>query len=155
MHGLHSDVIIFHFIFRMGELIEAGSQGQLTEELFERCFTVNDAVCRTLEAERVRAFIDCGFSFYNRVSHEIFSLLIIQSGTKIAVNEEEVSGKKREDGSKPLLDLGADNDEDEVHGDVPIRKAPAATVVSTRANPVNFMQTYRVCTCHFVMHPPY
>lgn len=60
----------------------------------------------------------------------IVSSVSIQSGTKIAVNEEEISGKKKEDGNKPLLDLGADNDEDEVQGDVPIRKAAATTVVS-------------------------
>lgn len=37
----------------MAELIDAGAQGQLTEELFERCLTVNDAIHRTLEAEKV------------------------------------------------------------------------------------------------------
>lgn len=39
--------------YRMGSLIEAGTQGELSEELFERCLSVNDAVCRTLDAERV------------------------------------------------------------------------------------------------------
>jgi hypothetical protein len=37
----------------MGELINAGAQGELPEDVFERCLTVNDAVLRTLEAERV------------------------------------------------------------------------------------------------------
>ena len=37
----------------MGELIEAGTQGLLGEELFEKTLSVNDAVNRTLDAERV------------------------------------------------------------------------------------------------------
>lgn len=37
---------------RMIDLIEAGAQGLLTEELFEECLRVNDALARTLEAER-------------------------------------------------------------------------------------------------------
>jgi hypothetical protein len=38
---------------RMGELIDAGTQGVLGEELFALCLKVNEAVYRTLEAERV------------------------------------------------------------------------------------------------------
>lgn len=41
---------------RMAEVIEAGTQGLLGEELFALCLKVNDAVLRTLEAERVSAF---------------------------------------------------------------------------------------------------
>ncbi|CAM9906102.1 unnamed protein product, partial [Phaeothamnion confervicola] len=37
---------------RMAGLIEAGLLGALGEELFERCLKVNDALLRTLEAER-------------------------------------------------------------------------------------------------------
>mmetsp|Transcript_13669 Transcript_13669/g.22780 ORF Transcript_13669/g.22780 Transcript_13669/m.22780 type:complete len:585 (+) Transcript_13669:107-1861(+) len=37
---------------RMGELIDAGAEGQLTEDLFAECLKVNDSVHRTLEAER-------------------------------------------------------------------------------------------------------
>jgi hypothetical protein len=40
---------------RMMELIEAGTQGQLSEEVFEHCLRVNDALTRTLEAEKVSA----------------------------------------------------------------------------------------------------
>lgn len=39
---------------RMSELIESGTQGLLSEELFEKALMVNDAVTRTLEAEKVR-----------------------------------------------------------------------------------------------------
>ena len=38
---------------RMGDLIDAGTQGVLGEELFALCLKVNEAVYRTLEAERV------------------------------------------------------------------------------------------------------
>lgn len=38
---------------RMAEVIEAGTQGLLGEDLFALCLKVNDAVLRTLEAERV------------------------------------------------------------------------------------------------------
>lgn len=38
---------------RMMDLIEAGSQGMLREDIFEECLKVNDAVTRTLEAEKV------------------------------------------------------------------------------------------------------
>ena len=39
----------------MSDLIEAGTQGLLGEELFEKALSVNDAVNRTLDAERVSA----------------------------------------------------------------------------------------------------
>ena len=39
---------------RMGDLIDAGTQGVLGEELFALCLKVNEAVDRTREAERVR-----------------------------------------------------------------------------------------------------
>ena len=39
---------------RMGDLIDAGAQGVLGEEIFALCLKVNEAVFRTLEAERVR-----------------------------------------------------------------------------------------------------
>ncbi len=38
---------------RMAEVIEAGTQGLLAEEMFANCLKVNDAVLRTLDAERV------------------------------------------------------------------------------------------------------
>jgi hypothetical protein len=38
---------------RLAEVIEAGTQGLLDEALFESCLRVNDAVLRTLDAERV------------------------------------------------------------------------------------------------------
>lgn len=37
---------------RMIDVIEAGSQGLLAEDLFEKCLRVNDAILRTLEAEK-------------------------------------------------------------------------------------------------------
>lgn len=40
---------------RMFDLIEAGTQGLLSEDIFELCLRVNDAVLRTLEAEKVCA----------------------------------------------------------------------------------------------------
>lgn len=40
---------------RMVDVIEAGTQGLLGEELFSQCLKVNDAILRTLEAERVSA----------------------------------------------------------------------------------------------------
>lgn len=39
---------------RLVDLIEAGTQGLLSEDLFATCLKVNDAVLRTLEAEKVR-----------------------------------------------------------------------------------------------------
>ena len=38
---------------RMVDLIESGTRGMLNEGLFEKCLKVNDAVLRTLDAERV------------------------------------------------------------------------------------------------------
>ena len=38
---------------RMGDIIEAGAQGLLGESLMERCLRANDAIMRTLEAEKV------------------------------------------------------------------------------------------------------
>lgn len=63
----------------MGDLIEAGTQGLLGEELFEKVLSVNDAVNRTLDAER--------------------------NGTKIGVKEEEEGTSKEKGEEKSLLDL--------------------------------------------------
>lgn len=41
---------------RLADVVEAGAQGLLGEELFEYVLKVNDAVSRTLEAERVRIY---------------------------------------------------------------------------------------------------
>jgi hypothetical protein len=38
---------------RLSEIIEAGTQGLLGEDLFEQCFKVYDAVIKTLDSERV------------------------------------------------------------------------------------------------------
>lgn len=38
---------------RMVDVIEAGTQGLLGEDLFALCLKVNDAVLKTLEAEKV------------------------------------------------------------------------------------------------------
>ena len=38
---------------RLSDVILAGTQGLLSEELFEKVLKVNDAVIKTLEAERV------------------------------------------------------------------------------------------------------
>jgi hypothetical protein len=43
---------------RMGDLINAGSQGQMSEDLFAKVLSCNDAVQRTLEAEREGKSID-------------------------------------------------------------------------------------------------
>mmetsp|Transcript_53743 Transcript_53743/g.106014 ORF Transcript_53743/g.106014 Transcript_53743/m.106014 type:complete len:279 (+) Transcript_53743:103-939(+) len=69
---------------RMAQLIEAGTQGELTEELFAQCLTVNDAVCRTLEAEK--------------------------TGTKLPVDG---SSNKAEKTEKSLLDLGDEDDQND------------------------------------------
>lgn len=39
---------------RLVDVIEAGTNGILGEDLFAQCLKVNDAVTRTLDAERVR-----------------------------------------------------------------------------------------------------
>lgn len=39
---------------RMADVIEAGTQGLLNEELLAKCFRANDAIFRTLDAEKVR-----------------------------------------------------------------------------------------------------
>ena len=43
---------------RMLELVEAGTNGLLSEEVFEECLRVNDAIAKTLEAEKVRNIIE-------------------------------------------------------------------------------------------------
>lgn len=42
---------------RMADVIEAGTQGLLNEELLAKCFRANDAIFRTLDAEKVRVSI--------------------------------------------------------------------------------------------------
>jgi hypothetical protein len=42
---------------RMADVIEAGTQGLLNEELLAKCFRANDAIFRTLDAEKVRVTI--------------------------------------------------------------------------------------------------
>ena len=37
----------------MADVIEAGTQGLLNEELLAKCFRANDAIFRTLDAEKV------------------------------------------------------------------------------------------------------
>jgi hypothetical protein len=44
---------------RLAEVIDAGTNGMLGEDLFAHCLKVNDAVIRTLDAERVRYFALC------------------------------------------------------------------------------------------------
>ena len=63
--GIQSDEALYDIIGfleackdRMVDVIEAGTQGLLGEDLFAVCLKVNDAVLKTLDAERVR------FSFY-------------------------------------------------------------------------------------------
>ena len=41
---------------RLADVIEAGTHGVLGEEIFAHCLKVNDAVLRTLDAERVRKY---------------------------------------------------------------------------------------------------
>ncbi|CAE7494714.1 unnamed protein product, partial [Symbiodinium microadriaticum] len=57
--GIHQDEILAEVIGfleacqeRMFDLIEAGTQGLLIEDVFELCLRANDAVLRTLEAEK-------------------------------------------------------------------------------------------------------
>ena len=38
---------------RMADVIEAGTQGLLNEDLLAKCFRANDAIFRTLDAEKV------------------------------------------------------------------------------------------------------
>jgi hypothetical protein len=54
---------------RLINVIEAGSQGLLSETQFELVFQVNDAVSRTLDAERVFLYYNyyyyyCNFCFF-------------------------------------------------------------------------------------------
>jgi hypothetical protein len=44
---------------RMADVIEAGTQGLLSETLLAECFRANDAIFRTLDAEKVRAHPSC------------------------------------------------------------------------------------------------
>ena len=62
--GIHEDEALSEVIGfleacrdRMFDVIEAGSQGLLGEDLFDLCLKVNAAVLKTLEAEKVSA--DC------------------------------------------------------------------------------------------------
>jgi hypothetical protein len=43
----------------MGDLIEAGTQGLLGETVLEKCLRANDAILRTLEAEKVCPMYCC------------------------------------------------------------------------------------------------
>ena len=47
---------------RLAEVIDAGTNGMLGEDLFAHCLKVNDAVIRTLDAERVRYFVLCMYA---------------------------------------------------------------------------------------------
>jgi hypothetical protein len=58
---------------RMGDVIEAGTQGLLGEELFEVALKVNDAVLRTLDAERV-CFLDLNQFIYEEC---ILTIIIV------------------------------------------------------------------------------
>jgi hypothetical protein len=49
---------------RMVDLVEAGAQGLLGEEVFEKVLKVNDAVWRTLDAEKVRSYFLCFLPLY-------------------------------------------------------------------------------------------
>lgn len=65
---------------RMVDIIEAGTQGLLGEDLFSQCLRVNDAICKTLDAER--------------------------NGLKIPVEDDEAEGKgEKKPSSNSLLDL--------------------------------------------------
>lgn len=44
---------------RMADVIEAGTQGLLNEELLAKCFRANDAIFRTLDAEKVLIYHNC------------------------------------------------------------------------------------------------
>ena len=57
--GIHADELLAEVVGfleacrdRLADVIEAGTQGLMTEELLGRCLKVNDAVIRTLEAEK-------------------------------------------------------------------------------------------------------
>lgn len=52
---------------RLTDIIEAGTNGLLGEELFAQCLKTNDAVLRTLDAERVIHY----YHKYNYFSHNI------------------------------------------------------------------------------------
>ncbi len=108
--GIHADELLSEVIGfleacrdRMAELIEAGTQGLLGEELFASCLKVNDAVLRTLDAERVSG----------AQTNHVFcpSELSIQDGKYIAVDEEDSKKEesKTEDVSGNLLDLSLDS----------------------------------------------
>lgn len=65
---------------RMVDIIEAGTQGLLGEDLFSQCLRVNDAISKTLDAER--------------------------NGIKIPVEDDEAEGKgEKKPSSNSLLDL--------------------------------------------------
>jgi hypothetical protein len=71
---------------RMFDLIEAGTQGLLSEDIFELCLRVNDAVLRTLEAEKVRVFGCCLLR-----ATSVYSYVVVwcaQTGTPIPIDDE-------------------------------------------------------------------
>ena len=60
--GIHADELLAEVVGfleacrdRLADIIEAGTQGLMTEELLGRCLKVNDAVLRTLDAEKSAA----------------------------------------------------------------------------------------------------
>lgn len=62
--GIHEDEALAEVVGfleacrdRMMDVIEAGTHGLLDEELFAKCLRVNDALLRTLDAEKVRATV--------------------------------------------------------------------------------------------------
>ena len=95
---------------RMADVIEAGTQGLLNEELLAKCFRANDAIFRTLDAEKVNYetreyaahlmhyivleyYLYCWYAV--RPQHTLTILLsntrmiFTQSGTSIPVDCEE------------------------------------------------------------------
>lgn len=94
---------------RLVDIIEAGTQGLLGEELFEFILKVNDAVARTLESER--------------------------TGVRIPVDDEESEGQKSGASSSmdvSLIDLSPSTPPPQAHftidEDLFVEKAPAPVV---------------------------
>ena len=58
---------------RMADVIEAGTQGLLNEALLAKCFRANDAIFRTLDAEKVRII---ALHSFNDLYLRIFFILL-------------------------------------------------------------------------------
>jgi hypothetical protein len=93
--GIHQDEALADVIGfleavrdRMVDIIEAGTQGLLGEDLFALALKVNDAVLRTLEAEKVIIFVYYYFIYYYLFYNHIRTVYQLQLTMKTKMERQ-------------------------------------------------------------------